>query len=112
MHRGAMGFALLCEYRCDIHVAARVRLTEELCETIHPLRNPVSCFILERSEESRILDARPRASILTSPVISREVPLAHGGLVAERRGGEGSADPSEHRKFLLSFYFCVSFVSS
>jgi hypothetical protein len=33
--------------------------------------NP-SCVILERSEESRLIDARRRASILTSPVISRE----------------------------------------
>jgi hypothetical protein len=51
----------------------------------------LSCVILEQSEESRLLDARLRASILTSPVILRDVPLAHGGLVAERRGGEGSA---------------------
>src|SRR5713101_8255046 len=28
----------------------------------------------------------------TSPAISREVPLARGGLLAERRGGEGSAE--------------------
>jgi hypothetical protein len=40
---------------------------------------------------------RERSELLPRPLFH-----GRGGLIAERRGGEGSADPREHEKLLLS----------